>query len=869
MSKLVYIIKKIPDLSLVRYQGLESSGVDGLISIQKHLFNLFLKNSYLSGTTFSLIYKFNSNKAKGNRIEVFLIFSGDDEDLHYLKKLIEANSINIYYDLQLYSSLENNNYSHVGFITKKEKYIRDVSDPFNSDEYYQVSSWETEEKNRYLSLFHLMSLFNDDIEFRIDFKTVNYYEDLEQTILNVNRNLLSKKAGNSYSHLNNKILKYNENLLKKYEESIQIKSYISCFSNNVLDIYSTLNSVGAEAIEKGEYSIYIIDGNFSDDFLSEVSNKFNNFYTPLINKDIYNNIIICKEKTNKWGLGYLPTLFTLDEISPFYRLPILYENEEIEIPKETSNLLIQAEENQLIELAIDDHGYKVSLPITDINKHLFICGIPGSGKTTTMHRLLIEFIKNEIPFLVFEPAKSEYRELLTMGLDDILIFSPKPSTLFKLEINPFEFPVGISLSEHISNLLSIFTGTFYFPSPTPMIIEESIENIYKKQGWDLLEINKADKLYPSLVDFYKEISNVIDTKDYSQENKDNMKGICEIRIGNLLKREKGEIFGTDYSTIRPNNWINISAIIELESLDSNSANFVTLLLSTYIRETLKVNHTESKGKPRHVLLFEEAHNLITSNLDIGEETANVKVSSTNYIIKMLAEVRALREGIIIADQLPSAMAPEILKNTSTKIIHKITANDELERVAQTTNATPIQLENISTFDKGEVLMDIESLIKPFKCRIKNVEQHGQAGINDEKLYSIYCKGKAYSLLEKFKKESEYYYDIKNSYIKYKEKLEFVYNEMLKHYDTIKFMEKYKDDNSFEIKKLYRKYINDSINDSNNVCTLKEKGVMIMKAFTEDEKLFKTLKDDLLNLYIKIAIYQEAFDEAKKVLDKEV
>ncbi|EKC62797.1 hypothetical protein LEA_11657, partial [human gut metagenome] len=43
---------------------------------------------------------------------------------------------------------------------------------------------------------------------------------------------------------------------------------------------------------------------------------------------------------------------------------------------------------------------------------------------------------------------------------------------------------------------------------------------------------------------------------------------------------------------------------------------------------------------------------------------------------MLAEVRALGEGIVIADQLPTAMAPEVLKNTGLKLGHRITAQDD-------------------------------------------------------------------------------------------------------------------------------------------------------------------------------------------------
>lgn len=38
----------------------------------------------------------------------------------------------------------------------------------------------------------------------------------------------------------------------------------------------------------------------------------------------------------------------------------------------------------------------------DLNKHTFVCGITGSGKTTTVKKILIEAKK---PFLVIESAK--------------------------------------------------------------------------------------------------------------------------------------------------------------------------------------------------------------------------------------------------------------------------------------------------------------------------------------------------------------------------------------------------------------------------------------------------------------------------------
>lgn len=66
--------------------------------------------------------------------------------------------------------------------------------------------------------------------------------------------------------------------------------------------------------------------------------------------------------------------------------------------------------------------------------------------------------------------------------------------------------------------------------------------------------------------------------------------------------------------------------------------------------------------PRHVIFFEEAHNLIGPKAQKeGGEGADPKIAATAFIVKMLAEVRNLNEAIIIADQLPTAMAPEVIK----------------------------------------------------------------------------------------------------------------------------------------------------------------------------------------------------------------
>lgn len=63
---------------------------------------------------------------------------------------------------------------------------------------------------------------------------------------------------------------------------------------------------------------------------------------------------------------------------------------------------------------------KVNLNRRDLNMHVFVTGVTGSGKTTTCHHLLRESM---LPFLVIEPAKTEYRMLID-EYDDLLVLTP-------------------------------------------------------------------------------------------------------------------------------------------------------------------------------------------------------------------------------------------------------------------------------------------------------------------------------------------------------------------------------------------------------------------------------------------------------------
>lgn len=87
----------------------------------------------------------------------------------------------------------------------------------------------------------------------------------------------------------------------------------------------------------------------------------------------------------------------------------------------------------------------------DLNKHMFVCGITGSGKTNTVKKILGMVDK---PFLVIEPAKKEYRNIEK----DVDVYTLGHPELNCPKMNPFYILPGISPQQHIDLLKDLFSA---------------------------------------------------------------------------------------------------------------------------------------------------------------------------------------------------------------------------------------------------------------------------------------------------------------------------------------------------------------------------------------------------------------------------
>jgi hypothetical protein len=84
---------------------------------------------------------------------------------------------------------------------------------------------------------------------------------------------------------------------------------------------------------------------------------------------------------------------------------------------------------------------------------------------------------------------------------------------------------------------------------------------------------------------------------------------------------------------------------------------------------------------------------------------------------MLAEMRALREGIIIADQLPTGVAAEVVKNTNVKIAHCLVSADDRKDIGQAMLLDSSQIEEIARLSPGESFLYMEGWYRPRPVKI--------------------------------------------------------------------------------------------------------------------------------------------------------
>ncbi|RTL34538.1 MAG: ATP-binding protein [Candidatus Melainabacteria bacterium] len=380
-----------------------------------------------------------------------------------------------------------------------------------------------------------------------------------------------------------------------------------------------------------------------------------------------------------------------------------------------------------------DTGNLYYIDVDAMQKHTIVCGVTGGGKTNTCFYLLGQLWKFNIPFMVCEPAKSEYRHMMLMsetfkGVGQA--FSLGDETVSPFRLNPFEIMKGVKVQTHLDALKSVFNASFEMYSPMPQVLEKALNSIYNVRGWDLVqnknrrlppgvEIGDPDcppEIYPTMKDLYEIIEPITESFGYSERIGPDVQAALKARIGSLLIGGKGQMLNTRRS-IPMQQLFGRPTVVELKMVSEDSEkSFLMGMLLVFLyefREALGPHDTL-----QHVMLVEEAHRLL-KNVPTAQsgESANPAGKAVEFFTNMLAEIRSYGQGFIIADQIPNKLAPEALKNTNLKIMHRIVAVDDRDSMGGAMNLDDIQKRHVTALGQGRAIVYAEKMEQPYHLAI--------------------------------------------------------------------------------------------------------------------------------------------------------
>lgn len=316
----------------------------------------------------------------------------------------------------------------------------------------------------------------------------------------------------------------------------------------------------------------------------------------------------------------------------------------------------------------------VTLSDEHVSRHIAIVGSTGSGKSTTTSVLVKEATLNDYAAVVVD-WHGEYTSLLGNS-DRIEYTNPvRGSILEPLSIEEMIRVEPLAFIEILESALDLTPAQAH-------ILEDAVNVISQKK------ITVTD-VVDTLIDI---IYNSPTTARWFTESREALirklkplsTNYLKIRWHSIRKIaiQKGRIHIFDVSEI-PN--VRVKKI------------FASLLIRAV---ALKAQYG---GIEKPILLaVDEAHNVF---------------SSDNPISNLVAEVRKWGIGFIVVTQAPSMLAPIVLKNTNTKIIHTIKSSSDVDVVLSMITLRSEYKKAISSLKPGEALITIPELVEPVLIKI--------------------------------------------------------------------------------------------------------------------------------------------------------
>lgn len=367
----------------------------------------------------------------------------------------------------------------------------------------------------------------------------------------------------------------------------------------------------------------------------------------------------------------------------------------------------------------------VRLDRNSLTAHVFVTGSTGAGKSNAVYSLLkdLSLQDGETKFLVIEPAKGEYKDVLG-GYPGVRVYGTNPYKTPLLRLNPFSFPEDTHVLEHIDRLVEVFNACWPMFAAMPAVLKASVELAYRDCGWNLNSSTCLGDVrrFPTFRDVMRALPAVVDSKGFSNDTQGDYKGALLTRLESMTNGINGQVLCA-LDELPDEVLFDSSAIVDLSRVGSSETKALLMgVLVLKLQEHRMAQRSSGENQPnsglKHVTILEEAHNLLRrTSPEQSQESSNLQGKSVEMLTNAIAEMRSYGEGFVIADQSPGLLDMAVIRNTNTKIILRLPDENDRILVGKAAGLNDDQIVELSRLDTGVAAVYQNHWLEPVLCKV--------------------------------------------------------------------------------------------------------------------------------------------------------
>ncbi|MFC7590334.1 ATP-binding protein [Nonomuraea antimicrobica] len=256
------------------------------------------------------------------------------------------------------------------------------------------------------------------------------------------------------------------------------------------------------------------------------------------------------------------------------------------------------------------------VPLATLNRHAFVTGATGSGKSQTVRHLLEQLSRARIPWLAIEPAKSEYAAMAGRIDNPVTVINPSAPDGVPFSVNPLEPEPGYPVQAHIDMVRALFMAAFDAEEPFPQIMSLALQRVYEATGWDVVTGgavpgSNVPPSVPTLEQLQQHAMDVIKEIGYGREVQADVEGFISLRLRSLRVGSAGRFFeGGHPADIGGLLERDVVLAIEDVANDEDKAFLMGTLIIRIVEHLRMRARKERSAELRHVIVIEEAHRLL-------------------------------------------------------------------------------------------------------------------------------------------------------------------------------------------------------------------------------------------------------------------